>query len=44
LSGQDAPEKAPNFWAKTLDGDKYTNDTASVENIIEQFKDPDLLS
>src|SRR5580704_353996 len=65
LSGQDAPAKAPNFWAKTVDGDRYTNDTvkgkvvlvqfwttwcpvcrrdqASVENIVEDFKDKGLI-
>jgi thiol-disulfide isomerase/thioredoxin len=65
LPAQDALQKAPNFWAKTIDGDRHTNDTlkgrvvlvqfwttwcqycrrdqASVENIMEEFKDKGLI-
>jgi len=37
LSAQDATEKAPNFWAKTLDGDRYTNDTVKGKVLLVQF-------
>ena len=65
VSAQEVPKKAPNFWAKTIDGDRYSNDTVkgkvvlvqfwttwcphcrrdqpSVESIIEDFKDKDLI-
>ncbi len=37
LAGQDARERAPNFWAKTLDGDRYTNDTVKGKVLLVQF-------
>jgi len=37
VSAQDVPEKAPNFWAKTIDGDRYTNDTVKGKVVFVQF-------
>jgi thiol-disulfide isomerase/thioredoxin len=37
LAGQDARERAPSFWAKTLDGDRYTNDTVKGKVLLVQF-------
>jgi thiol-disulfide isomerase/thioredoxin len=37
LSAQDALEKAPNFWAKTLDGDRYTNESVKGKVVLVQF-------
>jgi len=35
LAGQGA--KAPSFWARTLDGDRYTNDTVKGKVLLLQF-------
>jgi thiol-disulfide isomerase/thioredoxin len=37
LSAQNEAEKAPNFWARTLDGDRYTNDTVKGKVVLLQF-------
>ena len=37
LAAQDARERAPNFWAKTLDGDRYTNETVKGKVVLVQF-------
>ena len=37
VSAQDVPEKAPNFWAKTIDGDRYTNDTVKGKVVLVQL-------
>jgi thiol-disulfide isomerase/thioredoxin len=37
LPAQDTPQKAPNFWAKSLDGDKHTNDSLKGKVALVQF-------
>lgn len=37
LPAQDAPQKAPNFWAKAIDGDRYTNDIVKGKVVLVQF-------
>ena len=37
VSAQEVPKKAPNFWAKTIDGDRYSNDTVKGKVVLVQF-------
>ena len=37
LPARDAVQKAPNFWAKSLDGDRHTNDSLKGKVVLVQF-------
>jgi len=37
LAAEDTREPAPRFWAKTLDGERYTNDSIKGKVVLLQF-------
>jgi thiol-disulfide isomerase/thioredoxin len=37
MPAQGTPQKAPNFWAKSLDGDRHTNDSLKGKVVLVQF-------
>jgi hypothetical protein len=37
VPAQDAPQRAPNFWAKSLGGDRHTNDSLKGKVVLVQF-------
>ncbi len=37
LAAGETPERAPNFWAKTLDGERYTNNSMKGKVVLVQF-------
>jgi thiol-disulfide isomerase/thioredoxin len=37
LAAEETREQAPKFWAKTLDGERYTNDTINGKVVLLQF-------
>jgi thiol-disulfide isomerase/thioredoxin len=37
MAAGENPERAPNFWAKTLDGERYTNASVQGKVVLVQF-------